>query len=116
MGAATPNLRAKTMSQRRARCHAGAAPNSVAEACHGGEPVEQGGAEREAEKKASTALGIALPFMAFSIVVSVATFFSRAAALSRDGCVSLARLVSNPETLSRNSATGFPKPPDARHQ
>jgi hypothetical protein len=54
--------------------------------------------------------------MAFSIVVSAATFFSRAAALSRDCFVSVARLVSNPETLSRNSATGFPKPPDARHQ
>jgi hypothetical protein len=54
--------------------------------------------------------------MVFSIVVTASTFFSKAAVLSRDGCVSMARLVSNPETLSRNSATGFPKPPDARHQ
>ena len=93
----TPNLRAKTMSQRGARVTAGAAPSSVAEACHGGEPVEQGGAEREAEKKTSTAPGIALPFMAFSIVVTASTFFSRAAALSRDCCVNVARLVSNPD-------------------
>ena len=37
---------------------------SAAEVRHG-EQVEQGGAEREAEKKTSTAPGIALPFMAF---------------------------------------------------
>ena len=92
-----------------------AAPGSAVKVRHG-EPVEQGGAEREAEKKTSTAPGIALPFMAFSIVVTASTFFSRAAALSRDGCVSVARLVSNPDIRASSCATGFPKPPDARHQ
>ena len=55
---------------------AGGAKLSAAEVRHG-EQVEQGGAEGEAEEKASTAPGIALPFMAFSIVVSASTFCAR---------------------------------------